>query len=364
MGRAAVAVPSGHRVELLGCDRRARPRRRGALRAVARRVLRRAHLRAARHDRHRRSGRTSQSTDGWPRCTRRVRIARRCASTPWARPRSAGPRHCPAAAGSCRPRTTTTASRRCCVRGGELDGTRLLGPRTVALMASNHLPGGVDLEAFGRPLFAETTFDGVGFGLGVSVTIDPVKTRVPVDRRRVRLGWRGEHRVLGRPGRGHHRGVPHPAAAVEHLADPASAQADGEPGAGGLTAGAAIWVVLVPIRYFNDPNSMRPLAAAAGAAAARAGVAAAGPLHLHAALHAVRRVGANGVGSSGSRADSSLRRVRRRPLRRASWRTGWTAGRPTTSVPEGIDGRRLLDARQRGLERSPTVRMPSSARSS
>ena len=46
-------------------------------------------------------------------------------------------------------------------------------------MASNHLPGGADLTAFGRPLFAETTFDGVGFGLGVSVTIDPVKAKVP-----------------------------------------------------------------------------------------------------------------------------------------------------------------------------------------
>src|SRR6478672_8673131 len=65
------------------------------------------------------------------------------------------------------------------LRGGELDGTRLLSPRTVAMMASNHLPGGVDLEAIGRPLFAETTFDGVGFGLGVSVTIDPVKAKVP-----------------------------------------------------------------------------------------------------------------------------------------------------------------------------------------
>ena len=64
-------------------------------------------------------------------------------------------------------------------RGGELDGTRLLGNRTVAYMASNHLPGGADLEQFGRPLFSETTFDGVGFGLGVSVTIDPVKTKVP-----------------------------------------------------------------------------------------------------------------------------------------------------------------------------------------
>jgi CubicO group peptidase (beta-lactamase class C family) len=63
--------------------------------------------------------------------------------------------------------------------GGELDGVRLLSPRTVRMMASNHLPGGADLEAFGRPLFAETTFDGVGFGLGVSVTIDPIKGKVP-----------------------------------------------------------------------------------------------------------------------------------------------------------------------------------------
>jgi CubicO group peptidase (beta-lactamase class C family) len=64
-------------------------------------------------------------------------------------------------------------------RGGELDGTRLLGTRTVAYMARNHLPGGADLEQFGRPLFSETTFDGVGFGLGVSVTVDPVKGKVP-----------------------------------------------------------------------------------------------------------------------------------------------------------------------------------------
>src|ERR1700735_511933 len=35
--------------------------------------------------------------------------------------------------------------------GGELDGERLLGPRTVAYMTRNHLPGGADLETFGRP---------------------------------------------------------------------------------------------------------------------------------------------------------------------------------------------------------------------
>jgi CubicO group peptidase (beta-lactamase class C family) len=58
------------------------------------------------------------------------------------------------------------------LRGGELDGARLLGPRTVAYMTRNHLPGGVDLEAFGRPIFAESSYRGVGFGLGFSVVDD------------------------------------------------------------------------------------------------------------------------------------------------------------------------------------------------
>ncbi|MGA1682795.1 MAG: serine hydrolase domain-containing protein, partial [Ilumatobacteraceae bacterium] len=62
---------------------------------------------------------------------------------------------------------------------GELDGRRILSSRTVEYMASNHLPGNVDLTAFGRPLFAETSYDGVGFGLGMSVTLDPVAAKVP-----------------------------------------------------------------------------------------------------------------------------------------------------------------------------------------
>src|SRR5581483_8139359 len=62
--------------------------------------------------------------------------------------------------------------------GGQLDGVRLLGTRTVRYMTQNHLPGGQDLEQFGRPLFAETTYDGVGFGLGFSVVLDPVKNKV------------------------------------------------------------------------------------------------------------------------------------------------------------------------------------------
>src|SRR5579875_2385513 len=61
---------------------------------------------------------------------------------------------------------------------GELDGVRLLSPRTVAYMACNHLPGHADLESFGRPLYAEAPLRGVGFGLGFAVNIDPVRGKV------------------------------------------------------------------------------------------------------------------------------------------------------------------------------------------
>ncbi|HUZ38275.1 MAG TPA: serine hydrolase domain-containing protein, partial [Streptosporangiaceae bacterium] len=61
---------------------------------------------------------------------------------------------------------------------GELDGVRLLSPRTVRYMTRNHLPGGLDLDSFGRPLYAEFPFRGVGFGLGFAVVTDPVAGRV------------------------------------------------------------------------------------------------------------------------------------------------------------------------------------------
>jgi CubicO group peptidase (beta-lactamase class C family) len=57
-------------------------------------------------------------------------------------------------------------------RRGEHEGGRLLGSRTVDHMTRNHLPGGADLETFGRPLFAETPLRGVGFGLGFATVID------------------------------------------------------------------------------------------------------------------------------------------------------------------------------------------------
>ena len=62
--------------------------------------------------------------------------------------------------------------------GGALNGKRIIGRKTLEFMTSNHLPGGVDLTEYGRPLFSETAYDGVGFGLGFSVVVDPAKAKV------------------------------------------------------------------------------------------------------------------------------------------------------------------------------------------
>ena len=51
-------------------------------------------------------------------------------------------------------------------RGGELDGERVLGPRTIEMMHKNHLAGGKDLTQMAIGGFSETANKGVGFGLG------------------------------------------------------------------------------------------------------------------------------------------------------------------------------------------------------
>lgn len=58
------------------------------------------------------------------------------------------------------------------LRGGELDGTRLLAPETVALMRSNQLPGGGDLASLSSAMFSEADYQGVGFGLGFAMNLD------------------------------------------------------------------------------------------------------------------------------------------------------------------------------------------------
>ncbi len=61
--------------------------------------------------------------------------------------------------------------------GGELDGVRILGPRTLALMTLNHLPGGLDLATVAQNA-AETQRAGQGFGLGFAVLLDQAVAQI------------------------------------------------------------------------------------------------------------------------------------------------------------------------------------------
>ncbi|MFO1326274.1 MAG: serine hydrolase domain-containing protein [Rubrivivax sp.] len=64
-------------------------------------------------------------------------------------------------------------------RGGELDGVRILGPRTLQLMRVNHLPGDADLTQRAIDSFSETLHQGVGFGLGFATTLSGARAGVP-----------------------------------------------------------------------------------------------------------------------------------------------------------------------------------------
>ena len=61
--------------------------------------------------------------------------------------------------------------------GGELDGVRILGPRTLQLMTLNHLPGGKDLATMAQNA-AETQREGQGFGLGFAVLLDQTVAQI------------------------------------------------------------------------------------------------------------------------------------------------------------------------------------------
>jgi CubicO group peptidase (beta-lactamase class C family) len=64
------------------------------------------------------------------------------------------------------------------LNGGELDGARLLGPKTIELMTQNHIEDGSDISAVSAGGFSETTYDGIGFGLGFSVVLDTSRAQL------------------------------------------------------------------------------------------------------------------------------------------------------------------------------------------
>ncbi|MDP3460346.1 MAG: serine hydrolase domain-containing protein, partial [Hyphomonas sp.] len=65
------------------------------------------------------------------------------------------------------------------MRGGTLDGARIISPKTWEFMRQNHLPDNQTMRGMGRSAFTEVMADGVGFGLGGSVITDIVQTRQP-----------------------------------------------------------------------------------------------------------------------------------------------------------------------------------------
>ncbi|MGC4252712.1 MAG: serine hydrolase domain-containing protein [Sphingobium sp.] len=58
------------------------------------------------------------------------------------------------------------------LRGGELDGVRLLKPETVETMRTNRLPDGRDLASLSTGMFSEVDYAGVGFGLGFAMGLE------------------------------------------------------------------------------------------------------------------------------------------------------------------------------------------------
>jgi CubicO group peptidase (beta-lactamase class C family) len=62
------------------------------------------------------------------------------------------------------------------LQGGQIDGERIIGSRTLRLMTANHLPGGGDLASLAVGAFSETAYEGVGFGLGFATSLSEVGT--------------------------------------------------------------------------------------------------------------------------------------------------------------------------------------------
>ena len=64
------------------------------------------------------------------------------------------------------------------LNGGQLNGTRLLSRKTIAHMRTNQLPEHRDMAAMGQPTWSETSYEGIGFGLGFAVVLDPAKANI------------------------------------------------------------------------------------------------------------------------------------------------------------------------------------------
>lgn len=61
--------------------------------------------------------------------------------------------------------------------GGELEGNRIIGRKTLEFMRLNHLPDGADLPRVSIGGFSESPYEGSGFGLGFAVKTDVARSQ-------------------------------------------------------------------------------------------------------------------------------------------------------------------------------------------
>jgi CubicO group peptidase (beta-lactamase class C family) len=64
------------------------------------------------------------------------------------------------------------------LNGGELNGVRILGRKTVEYMTTNHLPDNKDMASMSVSTYEQVAPEGSGFGLGFSVILSPVNAGV------------------------------------------------------------------------------------------------------------------------------------------------------------------------------------------
>ena len=217
LGRPAAALPARDGVELLRLHRRARPRRRDRLRAVARRVHGGADLRPPGHGGHGVLG-----GGGARRAARRALLARS----------RDGPGHAQRRHGHHLPRAAGLPGGR---RRPRLHGRRLppllraaarargARRRPPARPAHGRLHGGQPPPGRRRPrglrtaLVLRDQLRGGRLRARLLRRDRPGRQQGPALARRARVGRRRQHGVLGRPARGPDRPPLHPAPAVEHV---------------------------------------------------------------------------------------------------------------------------------------------------
>ena len=207
----------GRRMELQPRHRRPRPPRRGRLRAPSTPSSTRTILAPAGHDgdrlRRRRPVRHS------PPCTPASAAGSGARADAFGAPPRSLRRGSPAAAGWCPRPPTTTASPSCCCAAASSTASASSDRARCAYLARNHLPGAPTWPRSVARCSPRCPSTASGSASGSSVVLDPARYRVPAAWRDG-LGRRGQHGVLGRPRRGGHGPVLHPAHALERLSDP------------------------------------------------------------------------------------------------------------------------------------------------